>query len=391
VLAGRENIGTSKEDKMKFFVYFIGVCFGMFSVAMCEGSEQNRHVFPVARDGKIGFIDQNGNLLLPCEYSMYTQPEMRDSAREFRFRQAEVIANDLSLEDMDERNTHGYFCYLPQFCTNHDRIIPIVKNGKVGFLHESGTVLVEPRYTGASFFSCGRAWVSDENGKYLFLDKTGKILMDEIEDAGFHGGIHGKHEICWGPTTRLCPIKKDGKWGCMDWSGKLVIPCRFDKISPIGDSSLVTVYTKEAGQSLLVQRVADRNGNIYDCTFVYRLDEENFLLRNRQTGGCRIFNEKKGWTTSQEYKDVGMLSEGLFYFQDPKTGKYGYMDENENVVIPPRFCIAYNFRNGLALVGMEGEGLVMMTDSAGFPLMGKFGYINKAGEFVWKPSWGPKK
>ncbi|MBE6426141.1 MAG: WG repeat-containing protein [Planctomycetaceae bacterium] len=86
-----------------------------------------------------------------------------------------------------------------------------------------------------------------------------------------------------------------------------------------------------------------------------------------------------------------MLSEGLFYFQDPKTGKYGYMDENENVVIPPRFCIAYNFRNGLALVGMEGEGLVMMTDSAGFPLMGKFGYINKAGEFVWKPSWGPKK
>jgi len=376
---------------MKFFVYFIGVCFGMFSVAMCEGSEQNRHVFPVARDGKIGFIDQNGNLLLPCEYSMYTQPEMRDSAREFRFRQAEVIANDLSLEDMDERNTHGYFCYLPQFCTNHDRIIPIVKNGKVGFLHESGTVLVEPRYTGASFFSCGRAWVSDENGKYLFLDKTGKILMDEIEDAGFHGGIHGKHEICWGPTTRLCPIKKDGKWGCMDWSGKLVIPCRFDEISPIVDSSLVTVYTKEAGQSLLVQRVADRNGNIYDCTFVYRLDEENFLLRNRQTGGCRIFNEKKGWTTSQEYKDVGMLSEGLFYFKDPQTGKYGYMDENENVVIPPRFCIAYNFRNGLALVGMEGEGLVMMTDSAGFPLMGKFGYINKAGEFVWKPSWGPKK
>ncbi|MDO4571161.1 MAG: WG repeat-containing protein [Planctomycetia bacterium] len=374
---------------MKFYVYFIGACFCMFSDAICEESVLNRRVFPVARDGKIGFIDQTGNLLLPCEYSMYTQPEMKDPDGEFRFRQARMIANDESLEEMDEVNSQHFFCYLPEFRTSPDRIIPILKDGKIGFLHENGTVLVEPRYTGASFFNRGRAWVNDETGKYLFLDTTGKILMDEIEDAGFHGGVKDRHEICWGQTTRLCPIKKDGKWGCMDWSGKLVIPCRFDEISPICDSTLVCVYAKEAGDSRLVERVADRNGNIYDYTFEYDLDEENFLLRNRQTGGCRIYNEKKGWVTRQEYRDVGMPSEGLLYFRDTETGKYGYMDENENVVIPPQFCIAYDFRNGLALVGMEGEGLVMMTDSAGFPLMGKFGYINKKGEYVWKPSWGP--
>lgn len=371
--------------------------FCLLPAAMCEEPTPERHVFPVARDGKIGFIDQDGKLVLPCEYSMYTQAEVNVTKGIFWLRKAEVIANDNSLKDMDELNMPGYFCYLPEFHTNPDRIIPIVKDGKIGFLHENGTVLVEPRYIEASFFNRGRAWVRDENGKYLFLDATGKILMDEIEDPGIKDpgiedpGIQDQRKIHWEPTTQPHPIKKDGKWVCMDWSGKLVIPCQFDKIGKFsGITSLFPVYTKEAGYSRPVERVTDCFGNIYDYTYVYHLDKETILLRNRQTEGCKVYSEKKGWETRQEYGDVGILSEGLRYFRYTKTPKYGYMDENENVVIPPQFDLAYDFRNGLALVGMKGSDFVnRMTDLAGFPLTGLYGYINTKGEYVWEPSWGP--
>ena len=128
---------------MKVYIYsvFVFMFFCTFAETWSEEPNKERHLFPVARDGKIGFIDQDGKIVLPCEYSMYTQPDMDCSAEWFRM--AWRIANDDGLKIMDEENTFGYFYYIPENKWS-DGIIPIVKDGKIGFVRENGTVIAKP-------------------------------------------------------------------------------------------------------------------------------------------------------------------------------------------------------------------------------------------------------
>jgi hypothetical protein len=52
----------------------------------------------------------------------------------------------------------------------------------------------------------------------------------------------------------------------------------------------------------------------------------------------------------------------------------GYIDKTAKLVIPMQFRIAYGFKDGVALVGI------------GDVYPEKWGYINKAGEYIWKPT-----
>lgn len=369
--------------KVYFCAILIFALSCTFAEVKSEEANKERHLFPVARDGKLGFIDQDGKIVLPCEYSMYTCPETTRTLLGNWFRDAFEIANDNYLKVMDEENNEGQLCYLPEKW-GYEGIIPIVKDGKVGFLRENGTVIVEPKYTGAAFFRNGRVWVSNEKGEYLFLDNTGKVLMDGIEDAGY--GDMQFHIMNWTPDSPPFPVKKGGKWGFIDWSGKLVVPCQFDDIGYMITKKLNSVQYQGRFQ------MVDGKGNIYDYKWIRNLGNGNYVFLNRKTNGCGVYNEEKGWITSQKYNDFGNLSEGLRAFQQKDEGlKWGYMDENENVVIPPQFDIAFVFHNGLALVGIESTSpnrLPIMT-MFGSPLIGKFGYINKKGKYVWEPSWGP--
>lgn len=67
--------------------------------------------------------------------------------------------------------------------------------------------------------------------------------------------------------------------------------------------------------------------------------------------------------------NAGFFSEGLCAFQDERTGFWGYMDTNFNVVIQPKFNNACAFNCGLAAV-YDGD---------------KWGFINKTGLYVIEP------
>ena len=69
----------------------------------------------------------------------------------------------------------------------------------------------------ASVFSEGLAYVG-KNGKYGYIDTSGKLVIPcEWDDAGiFDEGI--------------APVEMDGKWGCIDTTGKLVVPCGYDDL-----------------------------------------------------------------------------------------------------------------------------------------------------------------
>ena len=53
-----------------------------------------------------------------------------------------------------------------------------------------------------------------------------------------------------------------------------------------------------------------------------------------------------------------------------QDGAWGYINKHGEVVIAPRFDMAWTFSEGLALVGVED----------------RYGYIDKQGAYVWEPS-----
>lgn len=74
------------------------------------------------------------------------------------------------------------------------------------------------------------------------------------------------------------------------------------------------------------------------------------------------------WLTPQRFQDASPFSEGLAAVKI--NGKYGYLNQEGEVAIEPRFEQTTGFSDGLAGVTMDGE---------------KWGYINEAGEMVIEP------
>ena len=156
-----------------------------------------------------------------------------------------------------------------------------------------------------------------KNGKWGYIDKTGKVVIPYIYDGayGFNEGL-----------TR---VQKDGKWGYIDKTGKAVIAFTYDDAYGFNDG---LARVKKNGKWGYI----DKTGKlIIPCEY----DDEYWDNNNG-------FNE------------------GLSAMR--KNGKWGYIDKTGKAVIPFIYDEAYGFNNGLARVAKNG----------------KVGYIDKTGKVV---------
>ena len=57
-----------------------------------------------------------------------------------------------------------------------------------------------------------------KDGKWGFVDTTGKLVLP----CEWDGVSAFDNDLVW--------VKKDRKWGCIDTTGKLVVPCELDRM-----------------------------------------------------------------------------------------------------------------------------------------------------------------
>src|SRR6185295_19453307 len=98
------------------------------------------------------------------------------------------------------------------------------------------------------------------------------------------------------------------------------------------------------------------------------------------------FIDKNGnWIINPEYDKAEPFSEGLAAVA--LNGKWGYIDKNGKLVIEHRFNEALPFSEGLAFVKVGGSDANAVSDVIGsFDTEGKWGYIDKAGAYIWQPT-----
>lgn len=243
----------------------------------------------VEEDNKCCYIDKTGREFSPL--TNYSVSYFNDGVAVLYFKPANIwyVSNKVGyintpLKNYD--NVHGF----------NDGFVQVLKDGKWGFVDQTGKEIVPLIYDSTENFNDGFARVK-KDGKYGFVDQTGKEVVPPIYDyvSGFSEGF--------------AQVKKDGKYGFVDQTGKEVVPLIYDSV-----------------------------------------DSFNNGLARVEKDGKRNYIDKTGKEVVPSEYDLGWgeFSEG---FADVKKGKkYGYIDKNGNVAVPMIYDEAKEFSEGLAWV-----------------------------------------
>ena len=160
--------------------------------------------------------------------------------------------------------------------------------------------------------SCGMTLVR-EGLLYGFINSRNEYVIkaqyENVTTNGFDSGFH----------RGFAMVKKNGKWGVIDTTGKVVIPCSYDDVSVQGGTG-------------------------------YRIWK---VLNGTKLGLVSAVNGAVVVPVKYDY--IGDLCYGRIKMGI--NGKYGYLDKNGNVVIPARYDRAYDFESdGTANVRVKGNG-----------------------------------
>lgn len=176
----------------------------------------------------------------------------------------------------------------------------------------------------------------EKNQKHGYVDIHGKVVIPlEYEDANkFSEG--------------LAAVEKSGKWGFIDKTGKVVIPFEYDN-----------VLSFENGTAAIEIRQKDKVGHSSKHGLVDKQNHVVFDETDKRDGWDRFeaAHDTKRWYEKK-------TAEGLTISY--QQGKYGFVDDDGNEVIPHIYEDAVRFNEGLAAVKKYG----------------KWGFIDKEGNEV---------
>ena len=254
---------------------------------------------------------------------------------------------------------------------------PIISevNSKVGFIDETGRVVVPPIFLAnepsveflklADYtFSEGLAAVevsgkdvltpvwsirsersddreSSQESKWGFIDQRGEMIIAPTYAAAFNF------------SEGLAAVESEGKWGFIDRKGEMVIALKYAEVRSFSDG-------------LAAVRVAGSPGNTVDSKW-------GFVDRKGQI------------VIAAAYEAVSDFSEGLAAVKvlgttgNEADSKWGFIDQRGRMVIAPAYDMALPFSDGLAAVrafsanGKEGQS--------------RWGVINQKGEIVIAPTY----
>lgn len=282
---------------------------------------------------------------------------------------------------------------------NFEQGSAIVKNVKYGLIDYKGKEICPCIYDSIYPLYKSKRFVL-QNKKFGLVDIAGKIFKECIYDDFFE------------KFPKVIPLKLNGKWGFLDEKGNISIQFKYDNLHVVTDSFFVAKYNNKWG-------ISDYDDNIlisFSYDYITVIDNIKFLKQNNRYGIANSQNKiitdciydntrlpKNGYVvlrknkspnykttkyglvnceTGEEtipfvYDDLGDYCDGLIMAE--QNDKCGYIDINNNVVIPFIYNRGDDFSEGLALV-LKTTGYA--NTRFGVQPVKKGGYINKKGEVV---------
>ena len=255
---------------------------------------------------------------------------------------------------------------------------------KYGFINDKGVLIIDAIFDDANSFSEGLAVVKIGD-KYGFINDKGVLIIDAIfDDANSF-------------SEGLAVVKIGDKYGYIDKSGEVIIEPYYDYASSFYNG--LAEVTKDFRTGWINKLGAQVIPPIYMSTGEFNDNELVYVsLPGSKSGGYIDVLGKEVVPIGYYDRISDRYSDGLIWVKT--NGKYGYLDTDGLMVIPPIYDAAESFIDNMAIVKYQGkvgcinkngdvvidfifekiepfsEGLAVIN------LNGKYGYINKVGKIV---------
>lgn len=178
---------------------------------------------------------------------------------------------------------------------------PVRRNGRYGFINESGLLMIPNRYEDVMPFSEGRAGIKIRN-KWGFIDRSDRIVIQPVFDRAQ-------------PFTKgLSKVSQKNKWGLIDKDGKILVPVRYDSVHVLATGRVLIQSDGYFG-------LADLDGNV--------------LLHTK-------------------YDEITDLNNDLVIVK--QNGKYGVVDVRGVAVIPVNYDYLFYHPNAQRFIGCTRGG-----------------------------------
>lgn len=220
----------------------------------------------VLKDGKWGYIDSSGKIIIPLQY-----------------------------EDPSQF-THGY--------------VDVKQNGKVGLIDKTGKVVVPLQYDYIGNYHNGLFSVRNLQEKYGFIDSSGNVIIpfeyDGVDISWFNNG--------------LASVKKGNKYGAIDVKNKIVIPFEFEMLH---DFSMGVSIAKKNNQIILVDKTGKeiKVPGINNYEDIRIADENKLIVTHSSTSKQGIIDFQGKIIIPLQYKSVTEFYKGYTIAENEK-GKF---------------------------------------------------------------------
>ena len=269
----------------------------------------------VKKNGKIGFIDTTGTLVVDYKYD-YVKPYTEGYAIVFTGSLTQNGWPDIGkYEVIDKQGNIAFEHNWDAISSYKNGFAAVQKNNKWGFIDINGNILCDPQWSNVSSFSEGYAGVL-KNGKWGFIDITGTLIipysLKTINDyiaPSFHNG--------------RAIVVINGKEQYIDVNGTPVLG-NWDAVNPFNSGYAVV---KKNGR----EQIIDPDGNI-------------------------IYSNNNNYDLDQVYD--GMIK----YRLNSTIVEYGFMDLQGNSVIDPIYKHAH-FQEGI--FALIKDNILIMKDKNG--------------------------
>ena len=331
----------------------------------------------IKRDNKYGYIDKEGNIIKDFEYSYASDFNNNIAIAEKNGKYITLYSNGTEIKEYD--------FIIKNFKVNKNLFLEdlevIEKDNKEGYINKNMEIIINPKYDFASEFHEGLAIVENNNNFYI-VDKTGKELFD-LQKVSVDTNDYFSDDLLVVKYNNKCAyinksfkfvsniydeastlkngmglVNKNGKYGFIDKSGKLVINLIYDEATDFADD--VVIVKKNEKYGIINKQGQEVVGFEYDKIirnlsndkiFSVTKDGENYYIDKNET----------------RYDDCKVSDDNWISISN--NGKYGYIDKNLNLKINYQFELAENFYDGISVV-VENEKYACLDKN------GRMVYIN---------------
>lgn len=260
-------------------------------------------------------------------------------------------------------------------------------NGKYGYVDKTGKVVIPFKYDDAEEFHNGTAVVYIKDG-YTLIDKSGKILLGKIyaglmvssselieiydKETKKYGYINNRGEIVipliYDNATYfengVAFVKINEKYRIIDTNGKSRYEKTYDYATAFIEGIALVInndkygFVDETGKEIITC-IYDKAVDFYNGKTIVIQDNKEYIIDK----SGNILSEIKTKYTIEEYN-------GKFILIRNKTGKLGLLDLENKIVSLPIYDSIGCFENNYAVVGNENDeyGLIDKTGKEIIPL-----------------------